>query len=456
MQPRKRRRKRNNEGELVAVPSPDQRVSHAWKIAVAGGSDRFSWFGFLASLPGRPKWIVVDGEAAVRVAIALHWGTGPDAPMVFSCEGHLQNKFRERARDEDRLPGIAIWNLWPKHKPADPDPVPGPLWDRDHYRAFLDKVLAYDPKDVKGISSWIGHHDRTIRWQFDLREQHPGYPHGTGAVEAGIVKVEGWLGDRPKTLQNVRRMNIMLGLMRANLGGHADPALYSRVIRDELARTGGRPKLDWRAHHLAWRPRAGQLGPPGSLFRLADDARAAADADRRRYWTSAQAGTMAKKLERMNDYHHLVGAPPLELTAAKSPSVKTGGRKVSDFPKFLDEWDPANERDPYSTPAGTMDEALWICADVPTHRWKQPILERIGRLLNCRQCNKLRGIAAQAKVGGDPLILRSTLAEIRASWGDYEGTPPITTAAPPLEEPAWLTEDLELAILEANGVTFPG
>jgi hypothetical protein len=50
----------------------------------------------------------------------------------------------------------------------------------------------------------------------------------------------------------------------------------------------------------------------------------------------------------------------------------------------------------------------------------------------------------------------ATFTEIRASWGDDEGPPPIPTAAPPLEEPAWLTGDLELAILEADGVTFDG
>lgn len=196
----------------------------------------------------------------MRVAIALHWGTGPEAPIVFSCEGHMQRRFRERAHDEDRLPGIDIWNLWPRHDRHDPNPIPGRLWSRDDYRALLDKVLAYDPELVKNISSWIRRHDRTIRRQFDLREQHSGFPRSSGAVESGIVKIGDWLGERTRSLQNVRRMNIMLGLMRANLGGHADPSLYSRIIRDELARTGGRPKLNWREFHLSAKR-------PGALLR---------------------------------------------------------------------------------------------------------------------------------------------------------------------------------------------
>ena len=51
--------------------------------------------------------------------------------------------------------------------------------------------------------------------------------------------------------------------------------------------------------------------------------------------------------------------------------------------------------------------------------------------------------------------MRSTLTEVGASWGYYESTPPVPRVAP-LEEPAWLTADLELAILEGNGVTFVG
>jgi len=369
---------------------------------------------------------------------------------VFSCEGHLQRKFRERARDQDKLTGAQIWSLWPKHRRNDPNPLPGPLWSPDHYRAFLDQVLTLDPERSKNVTSWIVHHDRTIRRQFDLRDQYPGMPRGSGAVEAGIVKLGAWLGARTRAFQNVRRINITLGLMRANLGGHADPSLYSRIIRDELERTGGRPDIKWRAHHLPWAVSPDRPSPPGSLFRLADDAQATTEANRRRYWVSAQATSMAKKIAAMNDYHYLVGAPPLVLTSARTPSVSVAGKMVSDFPKYMDEWDPTNALDPYSTPAGRDVEVDWICMDAPTHRWHRSISARLVRLLGCRECKRHRGAGVEAKVGSDPAQLRASLKAIREAWGNYEELRPAAVAELPAD-PAWLADD-EYTVLGEKGL----
>jgi hypothetical protein len=167
-----------------------------------------------------------------------------------------------------------------------------------------------------------------------------------------MVKVRGWLGDRTRSLHNVRRLNIMFGLMRAELGGHTDPALYPRLIREELERARGRPKLDWRAHHYVGQVRGAQTNPIGSLFRLSDDARGVAEAGRRSYWVSAQASSLARKAAALNDYHFVVGAPLVQLTTAKTPSVILRKRYVSDFPTYLDDWDPANPGRPYTTTAG--------------------------------------------------------------------------------------------------------
>ena len=426
--PTRKRRRVGEDGALEQVVARPRMRAHAWRISVAGGVDRFSWFDFLSALPGMPRWIVVDGDSAVRAAVLMRWGSGPDAPIVFSCEGHLAEKFRDRALTEDNRTGVEVWDLWPEHRRGDPAPPRGPLWTPDDYRSLLDKVLAHPPHEVRAISSWIRGHDRTIRHQFALRADYPGLPRGTGALEAGLVKIRDWLGDRPRSFQNVRRMNVMFGLIRANLGGHADPALYSRVIRAELDRTNGRPKLDWRRHHLA-HPVASGHAPPGSLFRLADDARDTALAGRRAYWVSAQASTMAKKAAILNDYHFLVGAPPIELTSARTPAVKLRGRKVSDFPTFLDEWDPGNTLDPYTTPAGSGEEVTWICANVPSHRWPDRICDRLVRLLGCPTCNRVRGIAAHEPAKNDSQSLRDRLTAIRSAWGPYEAPLPIPAPA---------------------------
>jgi len=418
----RRRRRRTDEDEQAGGPARHnrpRRLPHLWRVEVAGGHDRWSWFDFLSSIGGTPKWIVVDGDSAVRFAIKLRWGTGPDAPIIYSCEGHLQNRFRERARDEDHLTGHEIWKLWPKHKRGSHDGPPGPLWSRDDYRRLLDAVLAYPPERVKNITSWIAYHDETIRRQFDLRERHPGYPRGTGATEAASRRVDLWIGDRWKTFQNVRRINITLGLMRAQIAGHADPAACSRVIRAELERTNGRPRLDWRQFHNPWALRKG-------LFHLSDAAVRRVEQDRRRYLINAQASSIAKKAARMNAYHLTNGYPPIELTDARTPSVKVEGKKVSDFPLIAREWDPANKGDPGTTEAGSTTIVGWVCAHNPPHRWRTKVGNRTRRLTGC---GALRGGAAR-KATDDP----PDLAAIRAAWGDYESTPALSASVVPPED----------------------
>jgi hypothetical protein len=92
-------------------------------------------------------------------------------------------RFRERALSKDGRRGIDVSRLWPEHKPWIEDPPPGPLWSRDHYRRFLDAVLAYPPERVESITTWIRDHDETkVQGQFP--EHQPGsgvrYPISTG------------------------------------------------------------------------------------------------------------------------------------------------------------------------------------------------------------------------------------------------------------------------------------
>jgi len=424
---RRRRRKRNDEGELVERKPVLKRQMHIWKAEVAGGYNRWAWADFLASLPGTPKWIVVDGEAPVRLGIKLRWGDGPDAPIVYSCEGHMQRKFQERALEQDGLTGFEVWKLWPKSVVGDADQPPGPLWTRDHYRRFLDAVLAFPPERVKNITAWINAHNDTIGRQFDLRDKFPGYARGNGPVEAMIVKIEAGLSiERRRVLQNVHRINIMLGLVRAHLGGHDDPHLYARIIRDELERTNGRPVVDWRRFHYTGRVRRGQAAPPGTLFELADRYQRLGENEQRAYWINRQAASIEKKLFQTNLLHFLNGYPPLTLTTGKTPSIARAGLKLSAFPLIAREWDPANEGDPATTDASTRKVKKWICFEDNTHRWETSVQSRTARLTGCLICKPLPN---------PPVPLdnrRAKLARIRDALGPLE-----TPADPgPLPMPA--------------------
>ena len=53
--PRRTRRQRQPDGSFPEVATATRLRAHPWRIAVAGGTDRFSWDGFLRALPGRPR-----------------------------------------------------------------------------------------------------------------------------------------------------------------------------------------------------------------------------------------------------------------------------------------------------------------------------------------------------------------------------------------------------------------
>lgn len=427
--PHLRRRRRDDDDNLVAVEPRTKRVPHVWKIALSGGYNRWAWHDFLAELPGTPKWIVVDGESPVRLAIKMRWGDGPDAPIVYSCEGHLQRKFRDRARNDDKLPGVEVARLWPefkRHVPAEDQP-PGPLFRRDDYRRLLDAVLAFPEDRVANSSRWIRDHDETIRRQFELRDQFKGlgYRRGNGAAEAVIEQLGDMLGDRVKVLQNVFRTNVMLGLMAAHLGHLDDRDSYMRIVRDELDRTNGRPLVDWRARHYKGRVRRGSPNPEGSLFALADHYQRLGEDSQRGYWVEKQASSMTTKLVQHNLYHFLNGYPPLTLTVSRVPSVRLKGLRLRDLPLIRREWDPANPGDP-DTIAAThyKEEVGWICWEDRSHRWRQTVNARCQRLNGCPECQRVRGAAGRPEVSP-----RQHLRRIRDDWGDYE-EPAVLAEAP--------------------------
>jgi hypothetical protein len=410
---------RNDVGEIVNREVAVRQPGHLWRVELSGAANRWAWLDFLSSLPGTPKWIVVDGDAAVRLAIRMRWGDGPDAPVVFSCEDHFQKKFHQHALEDDKIKPVHVNRLWPESKRgmASADKPRGPLWAPDDWRRLLDKVLAMPEEEVEAITGWIINHDEAVRRQFELRREHAGCPRGTGAVEAFIVEIGDMLGKRTQQFQNVFRTNIMLGLIHANLGHHANVEMYTRVIREELERTNGRPDINWRARHYKRRVRRGRPGPPGSLFHLADQYQKVGESEQQRaYWVEKQASSLAKKMLDHNIYHFLNGYPLLTLTDAKT-TVRTSGLRLRDLPLIRREWDyedRANQRlDPDTvSPGHDKFEVAWVCHDDPTHRWTATINARCGRLQGCPKC---RYLPAKEKPSN-----RTLLNAVRASWGDYD------------------------------------
>lgn len=114
----------------------------------------------------------------------------------------------------------------------------------------------------------------------------------------------------------------------------------------------------------------------------------------------------------INAYHATHGFPPVELTNARTPAIKTAHKTVADFPLVAREWDPANPDDREHTAAGGNDEVGWICYVDPRHRWLAKVGQRCGRAAGCPECGRVRGVAIREQ--------QPNLATIGARWGDYE------------------------------------
>lgn len=336
-----------------------KRHPHLWHIELAGGLDAASWWDFLDRLDGEPEWVVTDGDAAVQAAVRDKWN---DRPVLYSCEGHLLMNYQEHAKADgwtplatDELFGDAFHNV-------------------DGWRDFIGRLLDEPPSTVANIAAWVERRSELIVHQMTKRRR--GYPRGIGAMEKAIGQLDDWIGDRRKVFQNVRRTNLALGLMRAQIAGHADARLYTRIVRDELLAVGHRPDIDWRKHH-------DKLGRRG-LYALVDRAAERREAYRPVALIAAKNRSVGAKVALANAYRATLGFPPLELNRkAKTVSVKTAGQMLTDRPEILREWDPENERDPRTTRASLEKDAKWICSIDPSHRWPASIGQRCLRLTGC-------------------------------------------------------------------------
>lgn len=212
-----------------------RRYPHPWQFTLAGGVDEDSWRDFLDQLDGMPEYIVTDGDDASKNAIRAKWG---DGPVIYSCEGHLIRSFQRIARADGWTPNAAVELFGNAFRnPAE-------------WRAFVARLIDLPAEDIGGIADWVARENSTVLGQMAMRR--PGFPRGIGAMEAIIEQLDDWIGDRRKVFRNVYRTNLALALMRSQLGGHADTALCSRIIRKELEAVDARPEIDWRKHHDKW------------------------------------------------------------------------------------------------------------------------------------------------------------------------------------------------------------
>jgi len=177
------------------------------------------WTEFFRSKAGRPARVVCDGSPALRTAIEAAW-PAPTTPLVWSCHHHLAQQILDKI---------------PVGSPLAP-PAHAALQALSGWDDFVQQAHRYP---LPRLDEWIEAHQDLVVHQLTT----PLPPLTTGALEAKLTVLRGWLADRRATFTNQRRTDRLLMLMRLQLNGHANRRTYHRFLQEHARSHGGNPLL---------------------------------------------------------------------------------------------------------------------------------------------------------------------------------------------------------------------
>lgn len=376
--------------------NPDRPLA-AWRIGLAGDETAASWSDFLAELPGEPAWVVADGSEAIRTAVRKRW---PKA-VIYACEFHLGRALRSAASAD------GVWPDDPLHQVR----FERAFWTVEDWNALVELVLEVD---APTLVRWVAANDALVRRQLALRRRSPGFPRSNGAAE----RVADWLGtrfgrQRRSSLRNAKRLSLVLGLIRAELAGQADPARLATIVKRELAALPARFAVDWTALSD---PRSG----PCSIAKLLLGARDRGRRDTAAYMADAKTRSVLRLLADENAARSAAGLAPLVATVRpgrRTASVDVRGLMLErDFPAKARDWDhEANTIELATVTAGSDHVAAWRCHRCG-HCWRAEVVQRTKRLTRCQRCHTERADGRDSLAAVHP--------ELVAEW-DAEANRPL-------------------------------
>jgi hypothetical protein len=221
--------------------------SYVAAIEAVPSATQAAWRAFLASLTGRPDWVVTDGGpelAGVTDAVAdrVPQPTGPPDPdfpdadpaelapiEVRRCEWHLARNLTDTLPDQvSRVHTDPIHTLIAQAQSS----LAG--WRRleRELRARQRDTGIYGP-----ILTRLAGIDDLVRAQIATRA--PTGPNTTGALEEFFHQLDHTIGDRGANLTNKVRTDALLKLIAARRNGWINEAHWAEVIRDHLTRHHG-------------------------------------------------------------------------------------------------------------------------------------------------------------------------------------------------------------------------
>jgi len=195
-----------------------------WKIVASPNDAGQDWANFLASLSGKPRAIICDDDANIKLGIRTHWYQGRGV-LIHSCEHHLYQRARN-AMDTD--------------KAASDSPIHQAL--RGAFHSLREWDVLRDVVRIEGspaLKKWMSQKNRMITKQLNRRNEVKVYSNG--AIEAPIRVIREHIERRAWCFRNRARMDLLLEMMRLHLNQVASIEAYALLIREHLIATNGVP-----------------------------------------------------------------------------------------------------------------------------------------------------------------------------------------------------------------------
>lgn len=391
-------------GTVLAAFDPTGAAVVPCLLGAQGGKDVASWKAFFAGLAGAPEWVVADLDPAIGRAVRETW---PGA-ILYHSRHHLAELMRGRARAD----GI------PERIELDPPivlsrPIPWsptrqtvrrygehPLFTAidaaqrgpDEWARLKASVEEHVAPERLELRSWIATNELLIERQWRIARVHDGLPRSTGTLEGKIGEWLAPLRRRAGRWQNVRRLNLVLGLITLRGRGEAHEARYAGLIRARFAATGQRSHLpaqnelpveivDGKERQMSWW-RTWHDRDEASLPRLVHESekrtKRRVEDDHLRWLRERLAAIYAAE----NDLRKQFGIPAPPRGRPKRPTDRTrgsvSGKVVADFPDLLAEWDwdVNGDLDPHTVAAGGRQRIAWRCCLNPDHVWETRVADR--------------------------------------------------------------------------------
>jgi putative zinc ribbon protein len=382
-------------------------------IQAQGGKDVESWKTFFRGLEGAPGWVVADLDPAVARAVRERW---PSA-VLYHSRHHIAELLRDCAR-ADGIPErveLATAIVLSRPIPWAPDGRrtrrygEHPLFSAiemaqrgpESWAAFVAAVEEHVPPERLALRSWIATNELLIERQWRLeahwRLEHQTFlPRSTGGLEGRLGEWLAPLRRRAGRWQNVRRLNLVLGLITLGGRGQAHEARYAALIRARFGATAERSHLP-----LAVVEDEAAGGPPISWWRTWHDRDGASlprlvrDAERRtrRREEDDHLQRLRRRLAEIyavqNDLRAQYGIAVPPRGRPRRPTERMGasvrGKVVADFPALLAEWawDHNGDLDPATLPAAGRQRVAWRCCLTPAHVWETRVADRTGKPSYC-------------------------------------------------------------------------